>query len=209
MTKAQVIELGKGNSGEQTLDKEIFGLEVRNDILYRVVNWQLAKRQAGTRKTKTISEISGTTAKPFRQKGTGNARRGSNRATQMRGGATMFGPVVRSHAHDLPKKIRKLGLKTALSSKCQEGTLVVLKDSKLKEPKTAKLAKDLAFFKGETVLVIDSNEGDENFKKAASNIAWLNVLPAKGANVYDILKSKHLVVTEAALAQLKERLSNG
>src|SRR6476646_10141258 len=124
--KAKVINLDNSEAGEIELADEVFGVKVRRDILSRVVQWQLAKRRAGTHKTKGVSDISGTTKKPYRQKGTGRARQGSLRSPQFRGGAVIFGPVVRSHAHDLPKKVRKLALKTALSSKVADGKLVVL-----------------------------------------------------------------------------------
>src|SRR5919201_615133 len=141
--KASVITLDNAPAGEIELDEQVFGLPVRKDILARMVNWQLAKRRAGTHKTKGISDISGTTKKPYKQKGTGRARQGSLRSPQFRGGAVVFGPVPRSHAHDLPKKVRKLALKTALSSKQADGKLIVLDDVKVKAAKTSDLAKRL------------------------------------------------------------------
>lgn len=205
--KAKVVTLDSKDSGEVTLKKDVFGLPVRQDVLQRVVRWQLAKRQAGTHKTKGISEIRGTTAKPFRQKGTGNARQGSRRATQMRGGQTVFGPVVRSHAYVLPKKIRSLGLKTALSSKQADGKLHILKEAKLKDAKTSQLKKDLDKLGWNSVLIIDGAEVDANFKKAAANIPQLDVLPSVGANVYDILRRENLVLTQDAVKALEERLA--
>lgn len=203
--KIDVITLDNKAAGSIELDESIFGLEPRADILQRVVRWQLAKRQAGTHKTKTISEISGTTKKPFRQKGTGRARQGSTRSAQFRGGATIFGPVVRSHAHDLTKKVRTLGLKTALSAKAKEGKLVVL-DAADGSGKTKDLAAQVQALGWTSALVIDGAEVNETFKRAASNIVGLDVLPSQGANVYDILRRDTLVLTKAAVEKLGERL---
>ncbi len=205
--KVKVLNLDNKEVGEISLDKEIFALPVRKDILHRVVNWQLAKRQAGTHKTKERSEISGTTAKAYKQKGTGRARHGSLRVAQMRGGATTFGPRVRSHEHALPKKMRKLGLKTALSLKLSEGALYVLKDINIAEPKTKLLSKSFDKLGLNSVLVIDGANVNDNFKKAATNIAKLDVLPARGANVYDILRREKLVLTEEAVKLLQEALA--
>lgn len=203
--KIDVITLDNKAAGSIELDESIFGLEPRADILQRVVRWQLAKRQAGTHKTKTISEISGTTKKPFRQKGTGRARQGSTRSAQFRGGATIFGPVVRSHAHDLTKKVRKLGLKTALSTKAKEGKLVVL-DNAEGSGKTKDLAAQVKALGWSSALIIDGAEVNETFKRAASNIIGIDVLPTQGANVYDILRRDTLVLTKAAVEKLGERL---
>lgn len=204
--KCDVISLDNKTVGSIDLDEAVFGMPVRADILARMVNWQLAKRRAGTHKTKGISEVSGTTKKPFRQKGTGRARQGSTRATQMRGGGTVFGPVVRSHAHDLPKKVRKLALKTALSAKQADGKLVVLDSAKLKEAKTGALAKSLKSLGWKSALVIDGAEVDDNFARAARNLFELDVLPSQGANVHDILRRETLVLTQDAVATLVERL---
>lgn len=204
--KTKVIDLENKASGEVTLSKDVFGLPVRADILQRVVEWQRAKARAGTHKTKGISEISGTTKKPFRQKGTGHARAGSLRSPIHRGGATIFGPVVRSHAYSLPKKVRVLGLKTALSAKQAEGKLVILKDGKLKEAKTKDLSAKLAKLGWTSPLIIDGNEVDVNLKKAANNLHGVDVLPSQGANVYDILRHNELVLTEEAVKQLEARL---
>ena len=203
--KCDVITLDNQPVGSVELDESLFGLEVRPDILHRVVRWQLAKRQAGTHKTKGISEISGTTAKPFRQKGTGRARQGSMRATQFRGGATVFGPVVRSHAHDLTKKFRKLGLKTALSAKAQEGKLVIL-DSAECSGKTKDLVAKVKALGWSSALIIDGPDVTESFRRAAGNIIGLHILPSQGANVYDILRQDTLVLTKAAVESLGERL---
>ncbi len=205
--KTKVITLDNKEAGEITLNKEIFGLPVRKDILHRVVNWQLAKRQAGTHKTKERSEIQGTTAKAYKQKGTGRARHGSLRVVQMRGGATAFGPRVRSHEHGLPKKMRKLGLKTALSLKLSEGKLTIIKDINIDSPKTALVNKTLKSLGLSSVLLIDGAKVNENFKKAISNIIKVDVLPAVGANVYDILRRDSLVLTEEAVKLLEEALA--
>lgn len=163
--KCDVITLDNSAVGSIELPEDIFGVEMRADLLQRVVRWQLAKRQAGTHKTKGISEISGTTKKPYKQKGTGRARQGSMRAAQFRGGATIFGPVVRSHAHDLPKKVRKLGLKVALSSKLAEGKLVVV-DSLDVSGKTKELVGKLNGLGWTSALVIDGAEVTATFKQA-------------------------------------------
>ncbi|WP_299437965.1 50S ribosomal protein L4 [uncultured Rhodospira sp.] len=204
--KHDVITLDNQPAGSVDLDEAVFGVPVRRDILYRVVRWQLAKRQAGTHKTKGISEISGTTAKPFKQKGTGRARQGSRRATQWRGGQTVFGPVVRSHAHDLPKKVRALGLKTALSAKLADNKLVVLDAATSETGKTKDLAARLAALGWSSALVIDGPEPNENFSRAARNIVGIDVLPQQGANVHDILRRDTLVLTKDALTHLQERL---
>ena len=204
--KCPVTDLDNKTVGEIDLDEAVFGLPVRKDILARMVNWQLAKRRAGTHKTKGVSEISGTTRKPYKQKGTGRARQGSLRSPQFRGGATIFGPVVRSHAHDLPKKVRKLALKTALSSKQAEGKLVVLDAAKSDSAKTKELAGRLNKLGWQSVLVIDGAAVDESFRRAAANIPGLDLLPQQGANVYDILRRDVLVLTKDAVEHLEARL---
>jgi len=204
--KCDVISLENETVGSIDLDETVFGVPVRGDILARMVNWQLAKRRAGTHKTKGVSEVSGTTKKPFRQKGTGRARQGSMRSAQMRGGGIIFGPVVRDHAHDLTKKVRKLALKTALSAKQADGKLVVLDSTQIKEAKTRDLAKTLEKLGWTSALVIDGTEVDANFAKAARNILGLDVLPSQGANVHDILRRQTLVLTKDAVANLVERL---
>ncbi len=204
--KAKVTTFQNKAAGDIELDDAVFGLKPRKDILARVVNWQLAKRRAGTHKTRTVSEIRGSTAKPFKQKGTGRARQGSSRAAQMRGGATTFGPVVRSHAHALPKKVRKLGLRNALSAKQADGKLVIVDEAKLKAPKTKDLVKAMSKQSWGSVLVIDGPEVDDNFARAASNLAHFDVLPQQGANVYDILRRDTLVLTKAAVEHLEARL---
>lgn len=204
--KTSIVNLDNKSVGELELDDTVFGVTPRKDILARVVNWQLAKRQRGTHKTKGISDISGTTKKPYRQKGTGNARQGSLRSPQFRGGAVIFGPVVRSHAHGLQKKVRKLGLKMALSAKVAEGKLAVLDEAKVKQAKTKGLAGKFGKLGWLSVLIIDSPELDAGFARAARNIPGVDVLPQQGANVYDILRRDTLVLTKAAVEKLQERL---
>ena len=204
--KVKIKNLEAKEVGEIDLADEIFGVKPRADLLARVVNWQLAKRRSGNHKTKGISDIQGTTKKPYKQKGTGNARQGSLRSPQFRGGARIFGPVVRDHGYDLPKKVRKLGLITALSSKQADGKLVVLDSLKLAEAKTKELAKRLGKLGWESALVIDGPEVDTNFVRAARNIPGIDVLPQQGANVYDILRRDVLVLTRAAVEHLEARL---
>ncbi|MBV9860371.1 MAG: 50S ribosomal protein L4 [Alphaproteobacteria bacterium] len=204
--KLTVRNLDNEEVGDIELADEVFGLPVRRDILARVVNWQLAKRRAGTHKTKGISEISGTTKKPYKQKGTGRARQGSLRSPQFRGGATIFGPVVRSHAVDLQKKVRRLGLKTALSAKQAEGRLVVIDTVRFDEAKTKALRARLDKLGWDSVLIIDGTAVDQGFARAARNIPKVDVLPQAGANVYDILRRDTLVLTREAAQQLEARL---
>ncbi|HIJ42788.1 MAG TPA: 50S ribosomal protein L4 [Rhodospirillaceae bacterium] len=204
--KCDVISLDNEKVDSIDLDESVFGLKVRADILARMVNWQLAKRRAGTQKTKTRSEIRGTTAKPYRQKGLGRARLGSRKAPQLRGGGVAFGPVLRGHAHKLQKKVRRLALKTALSAKQADGKLVVLDAAKMEKAKTADLAKHITKLGWRSVLLIDGAETDPNFSRAAANIVGLDVLPSQGANVYDILRRDTLVLTKGAVEQLVERL---
>jgi len=204
--KAKVTTLDNKSAGSIDLDDAIFGLEPRPDLLHRVVNWQLAKRRAGNHKTLGISEVSGTGAKPYRQKGTGRARHGSRRSPQFRGGAVTFGPVLRSHATKLPRKVRRLGLMNALSAKQQEGKLVILEAAALKDAKTKTLAGKLDKLTWGRVLIIDGPEVDANFARAAANLPDVDVLPAQGANVYDILRRDTLVLTKAAVERLEARL---
>ncbi|GAA4251417.1 50S ribosomal protein L4 [Azospirillum formosense] len=204
--KATIKNLNNETVGEIELADEIFGLPSRTDILARMVNWQLAKRRAGNHKTKTVSEISGTGKKPYRQKGTGRARQGSMRSAQFRGGATIFGPVVRSHEHDLTKKVRKLALKTALSTKAAEGKLLVLDAASAESHKTKELAVRLASLGLTSALIIDGANLNENFARASRNIPLIDVLPEQGANVYDILRRDTLVLTRNAVEQLEARL---
>lgn len=204
--KIDVTNLDAEKTGEIDLDEAIFGLDPRQDILSRMVNWQLAKRRGGNHKVKTISEISGTTKKAFRQKGTGRARAGSLRATQYRGGQTVHGPVVRDHSHDLTKKFRKLGLRTALSAKAKAGQLIIIDEASAAEPKTKALAEKFKKLGWSSVLVIDGDAVNENFARAARNIPLVDLLPQQGANVYDILRRDTLVLTKGAVEQLEARL---
>ncbi len=204
--KTTVISLDNQTVGEIELADTVFGVPVRIDLLHRMVGWQLSKRRAGTHKTKGISEISGTTKKPFNQKGGGRARQGSLRSPQFRGGATIFGPVVRSHAYDMTKKVKALALRVALSSKVADGKLVVLDRAVLDAPKTKALATQLKALGWGSVLVIDGAAVDGNFALASRNIPLVDVLPSVGANVYDILRRDILVLTKDAVAALEARL---
>ena len=205
--KLKVKSLDNKEVGDIDLADDIFGLpEVRRDLLARMVNWQLAKRRAGTHKTKGVSEIQGTTKKPWAQKGTGRARQGSLRSPQFRGGATIFGPVVRSHAFGLQKKVRRLALKNALTAKQKDGKLIVLDKASSKDPKTSALAKQFEALGWTSVLIIDGATLDENFARAARNLPGIDVLPQQGANVYDILRRDTLVLTRDAVQALEARL---
>src|ERR1700693_1858218 len=196
--KLTVRNLNNQEVGDIELADEVFGVPIRRDILARVVNWQLAKRRAGTHKTKGISEIQGTTRKPYKQKGTGRARQGSLRSPQFRGGATIFGPVVRSHEFSLQKKVRKLGLKTALSAKQAEGKLVVIDSATVKEPKTKALRLRFEALGWGSGLTIDAAAVDAGLAKAARTLPLVDLLPERGANVYDILRRDTLVLTREA-----------
>jgi large subunit ribosomal protein L4 len=201
----QVTNLDGGSAGSISLPDEIFGIEPRADILQRMVRWQLSKRQAGTHKTKTRGEISLTTAKWYKQKGTGRARHGAKSAPQFRGGGKAFGPVVRSHAHDLPKKVRALALKMALSDKVQSEKLIVLSEASVKEPKTKALKVSFGKLGLGSALIIDGAAVEDNFRLAARNIPDIDVLPVAGINVYDIMRRDTLVLTKAAVEALTER----
>ncbi len=205
--KADVIKLDAKAAGSIELSDAIFGLEPRADILHRVVRYQLAKRQAGTHKVKTRSEVSYSTKKIYRQKGTGGARHGARSALIFRGGGVYKGPTPRSHAHDLTKKFRALGLRHALSAKATAGELVVVDEAVLKNAKTKDLAKVLSNLGWKKALVIDGADVDANFALAARNIDGIDVLPSQGANVYDILKANTLVLTKAGAEALEARLS--
>jgi len=206
--KVKVTNLENKDAGEIELSDSVFGVVVRPDLMHRAVRWQLAKRQAGTHSTKTVGEINGTTRKPWNQKGTGRARASSLRSPQFRGGAVIFGPTPRSHAHKLPKKIRRLALLSALSSKQAEGKLHVLDSASLKNGRTAALAGHLAKLKlPSSVLLIDGPEVDKNLAFAARNLVGFDVLPQQGANVYDILRRDTLVLTRTAIEHLEARLT--
>ena len=203
--KIQVNSLDNKKIKDIDLDKQIFGLELKEEIIYRMVRYQLAKRRSGNHKTKGISEISGTTKKPFKQKGTGNARQGSKRSPQMRGGAVIFGPQVRSHAHKLPKKIKKLALKMAISKKVKDGKFRIINELKMSKPKTNLFRSKLAGLKLDSALFIDGKDIDYNFLLASKNVPKIDILPVAGINVYDILKRDYLVLSENALNGIKER----
>ena len=204
--KLDVIKLDGGKAGSVELDEALFGLEPRADILHRVVRWQRARTQAGTHKTKGRSEVSYSTKKIYRQKGTGGARHGDKGAPIFRHGGTYKGPTPRSHAHDLPKKFRALGLKHALSAKAGSGNLVILDAATMAEAKTSILAKAAKELGWKKVLIIDGAEENENCAREAANIEGIDVLPTMGANVYDILKRETLVITKAGIEALEARL---
>jgi large subunit ribosomal protein L4 len=201
----KITTLEGKEAGTATLSDEIFGLEPRGDIVQRCVNWQLAKRQRGSHKTKDRSEIWRTGKKMYAQKGTGGARHGSARVPQFRGGGRAFGPVVRSHAIGLPKKVRALALKHALSAKAKDGGIIVMDKLTLKDSKTKTLAKQFGKLKVVNALFIDGAEVEANFANAARNIPNIDVLPIQGINVYDIMRRKTLVLTKAALDALEAR----
>jgi large subunit ribosomal protein L4 len=204
--KAKIVDLDNKQAGEIDLDEAVFGLPARPDIVARVINWQLAKRRAGTANTKGISDVQGTTKKPWAQKGTGNARQGSLRSPQFRGGGIIFGPKPRDFSFKLTKKVRSLGLKTALSVKQAQGKLIVVKDGSLAAGKTAELKKKLAGLGVKNALIVGGAAIDGGFAKAARNIPNLIVLPAQGANVYDIVRRDTLVMTEEAVKTIAARL---
>ena len=204
--KLDVIKLDGGKAGSIDLDEALFGLEPRADILHRVVRWQRAKAQAGTHSVLGKSDVSYSTKKIYRQKGTGGARHGSRKAPIFRHGGVYKGPTPRSHAHDLPKKFRALGLRHALSAKLKAGELVIVDSLAMAEAKTAMLAKTVAERGWKRVLVIDGATVDANFALAARNIEGVDVLPTIGANVYDILKRDTLVITKAGVEALEARL---
>ena len=201
----KVTTLSGEDAGTATLSEAIFGLEPREDILHRVVRWQLARKQQGTHKAKGRAEITRTGAKMYKQKGTGRARHSSARAPQFRGGGKAHGPVARSHEHDLPKKVRALGLKHALSAKAKASNLIIVDELKLTEAKTKALVANFAALGLSNALVIGGAELDQNFAKAATNIPNIDVLPIQGINVYDILRRGTLVLSKAAIEALEER----
>jgi 50S ribosomal protein L4, bacterial/organelle len=205
--KLDVIKLDAAKAGEVDLNDAIFGLEPRADLLHRVVRWQRAKAQAGTHSVLGKSEVSYSTKKIYRQKGTGGARHGSKKAPIFRKGGVYKGPTPRSHAFDLPKKVRALGLKHALSAKAAAGKLVILDAAEMAEAKTAMLAKAVNDLGWKKVLIIDGASVNENFAAAARNLEGVDILPSMGANVYDILKRETLVITKAGVEALEARLA--
>jgi large subunit ribosomal protein L4 len=204
--KAKVLNLDNKSAGDIELKDEIYGLEPRADLIQRVVVWQLAKRRAGTHKILTRGEVNRTKHKLGKQKGGGVARHGARSAPLFVGGAKAMGPVNHSHEFDLPKKVRALGLRHALSSKAKDGNIVVVDEAKVKEIGTGALAKQLGQIGAEKALVVDG-EFDKNFELSARNLSHVSLLPAVGLNVYDIMRSKTLVLTKAAVQAIEERLS--
>jgi large subunit ribosomal protein L4 len=201
----EVKTLDGAAAGSITVSDEIFGLEPRTDLIHRVVRWQLAKRQAGTHKAQQRSEVTGSTKKFVRQKGSGGARHGNKKAPQFRGGGKAHGPVVRSHAHDLPKKVRALGLRHALSAKLKADGLIIVDAAAVEEAKTKALAARFSALGLKNALFVDGSEVDANFRLASRNIPAIDVLPIEGINVYDILRREKLVLTKAAVSALEER----
>lgn len=201
----KMLSLDGNEAGAVTLNKDIFGLEPRPDLIHRCIVWQLAKRRAGTHKVKTRGEIARTGKKLAAQKGTGGARHGSHRVNLFRGGGRSFGPVVRSHEIGLPKKVRALALKHALSAKAKDGGLIVLDKASMAEGKTKALSEHFTKLDIVNALIIDGSEIDTNFRNAARNIPNVDVLPIQGINVYDILRHGKLVLTRAALDALEAR----
>jgi large subunit ribosomal protein L4 len=205
--KLSIKNLQNKAVGEIELDQDVFGQDVRQDLLARAIHWQLSKRRSGNHKTKGIADISGTTKKPWAQKGTGRARQGSLRSPQFRKGAVIFGPVVRSHEYDLPKKVRAQALRVALSAKQAEGKLIIIDSAKATAVKTKAMEAALkSLGANDSVLIIDGANLDKNFALSVRNIKNVDVLPEQGANVYDIIRRDTLVLTKNAVEQLTERL---
>jgi large subunit ribosomal protein L4 len=203
--KIDITSLNGASAGSLELSDEIFGLEPREDLIARMVRYQLAKRRAGTHAVKNRAEIWRTGKKMYKQKGTGGARHGSARVPQFRGGGRAFGPVVRSHAHDLPKKVRALALRHALSAKARDGGIIVWDNTNLEQAKTKALKESFAKIGLASALIIDGDTVNENFGLAARNIPHIDVLPVQGINVYDILRREKLVLTKAAVDALEAR----
>tara|TARA_B100000886_G_scaffold332570_1_gene285446 strand:+ start:263 stop:889 length:627 start_codon:yes stop_codon:yes gene_type:complete len=207
--KEKICNLDNKSVSDITLNKFIFAIDFNSDVIHRMIRYQLAKRRSGNHKTKNISEISGTTKKPFKQKGTGSARQGSKRSPQMRGGAVIFGPIVRSHAHKLPKRVRNLALRIAISKKLKDGKLKIIDNFKISKTKTSFFKKKLDSLRIESALFIDGNEVDKNFLLASNNVPKIDVLPIAGINVYDIFKRDFLVLSSNAIDGLEKRFANG
>jgi large subunit ribosomal protein L4 len=205
--KLAITTLAGKEAGSVELAEAVFGLEPRIDILHRMVRYQLAKRQAGTHQTQERSTINRTTKKLYKQKGTGNARHGSAKAPQFRGGGRAFGPIARSHAHDLPKKVRVLALKFALSAKAKDSQIIVLDKAEIDSPKTKTLKDTFGKLGLSNALIIGGAELQDNFVLASRSIPNIDVLPVQGINVYDILRREKLVLTTAALDALSARLA--
>jgi len=203
--KLDITTLDGQGAGSVELDEAIFGLEPRADILQRMVRYQLAKRRAGTHAVQNRSDVNRTRKKLYKQKGTGNARHGAASAPQFRGGGRAFGPVVRDHGHDLPKKVRALALKHALSAKAKDATLIVVDDITITDAKTKALAERFGKLGLSSALIVGGAEVDVNFDRAARNLPQIDVLPVQGINVYDILRREKLVLTRAAIEALEAR----
>jgi large subunit ribosomal protein L4 len=204
--EAKLLSLDNKVVGKVALNDAIFGLEARIDIIKRVVDWQRAKAMSGTHQTKTVGEVAGTGKKPFKQKGTGNARQGNAQGVQRRGGGIAFGPVTRSHETSLQKKVRRLGMRHALSIKFSEGAVHIIDSTKMNAPKTSELVKSLSNFGPGKFFIIDGKEVDQNIKLSAKSAINTNVVPVIGANVYDIVNSDHILISKDALPFLEERL---
>jgi large subunit ribosomal protein L4 len=202
--KVSIYNLGGDKVGDMNLNDEIFQVPVREDILSRVVEWQLAKRRAGTHKTKQIGDVSGTTRKPHNQKGTGRARQGSLRSPQFRGGAVIFGPVVRDHAYSLPKKVRRLALKSALSARLADNQLMVVDALSLQSGKTRDV---LGLFEKKSVLMIGGEDVSGGLSRAIANLPRINLLPRQGINVYDILRHDKLILSREAVDYIENWLA--
>jgi large subunit ribosomal protein L4 len=202
-----IINFDGKKTGTAQLNDAIFGLEPRADILHRVVVWQRANARAGTHLVKTVSEVAGSGRKAFKQKKTGNARQGEKYNVHMRGGGVVHGPVLRDHKIDLPKKIRALGLKMAISSKAKEGNLIVIDNEKMSAVKTSDMSKTLKKLKLDSALFIGTDSLDSNFKKSIANIINIDALPVIGMNVLDVLKHKNLVLTADAVKAVEKRLA--
>lgn len=204
--KFAVKNIENKDVGEITLEQSVFGTEIKTDLLHRAINYQLAKRRAGTHKTQTRCEVSGTGKKPWKQKGTGRARAGDLKRTQDRGGAVVHGPQPRSHAISMPKKLRRLAMRVALSVKAAEGKLVILDEAKAKDHKTKPMAAALGNFGFKSALIVAGKDVDVNFARATANLPRIDVLSSNGANVYDILRRDVLVLTKEAVNDLTEKL---
>jgi len=206
--KMQVVNIENKAAGDITLDKSVFGIEVRPDVIHQMVVYQQDKRRAGTHKAKERHEVSGTGKKPHAQKGTGRARAGDLKRNIDRGGGVVHGPRVRSHATALPKRIRQMAMKSALSAKAKEGKLIILENDKAKDHKTKAMAAAMTKMGIESAVIVGGKEVDNNFARATSNIPKIDVLPSQGANVYDIMRRDTLVLTKDAVADLTERLKD-
>jgi len=206
--KHDIINLDSKKVGTVELNKDIFSVPIRKDILQDVVNWQLSNRRQGTHKVKQRSEIVGTTAKAFKQKGTGRARRGNLKTNILRGGGVTHGPVLRDHKKKLPKKIRKLGLKTALSVKEKEKKIIVIDNLSISKISTKEISKKLKKLKIKSALIIDSssNKNEKGFRQSILNISNVNFMPVVGMNVYDILKFNNLIISKDALVEVEKKL---